>query len=692
MENNFFQKIKYPFLLIIFVSIFLLALPNITKAVIDPFTPFKKKMEAIEHYVQPVALFLIIILFVFAIVLIILLISVIAFDWIIRQNLEMVSIHTDIVRIGWDFVAGIANMFLILIFIACAFAIILKIESFQVKKVLPMLIIVALLMNFSLVFIGMLIDVANIFYNTFLPPPETSLIRELTGPFIESGVSSVATQIAAIIASAKLKITPFVGPFFHSVFIAVIPIIILPNIIHLVLQTIISIILIIIFFLYIVIFAGRIFIIQILAILSPLAFLALILPQTKQLWDKWWKWLLEWLFVGIFLLFFLRLGFLLFSLFEEDHDLRIPISWFVIGEGGIGSYFWFYLFVIIYLGIALYIAKKFIPEYAEQGITAAKAVLTKGTLVKTAALGGRAMFKELKGGAREGALKVKELEEKEQGGESLTRMEKVAKVTGNWGRKMHHWAGTTPELERDKEIKQEQEELNEKFEDNISAMQEATPISGRFLSDTQKIARLNHAIEKRGARGIKDLGLNDEELSKMLMIAPSYTTQNAIKHRPDLIENEETREAIQRIMLPDKFDKDDSGEYKDKDIQAMISSGIITKDDLGDPNKEQELITRSIYYKIVTSLKVKDIENLTSGALNDKKWQESAALHLSPHLLIELARVHGASRANQILSSVPVEEIAKHNSTVLLMTHSPGAQSVGISPLEYTTEETEEDE
>jgi len=63
-----------------------------------------------------------------------------------------------------------------------------------------------------------------------------------------------------------------------------------------------------ILFSYAIFFYTRIFVIQILTVLAPLAILAAALPQTKDYFDMWKKWLLGWAFGGILVLFLLVLG------------------------------------------------------------------------------------------------------------------------------------------------------------------------------------------------------------------------------------------------------------------------------------------------------------------------------------------------------------------------------------------------
>lgn len=74
---------------------------------------------------------------------------------------------SSIVQIGWAVTRDFANMFFILILLGIALDFILF-NSFGVKKMLPRLLLVALLINFSLPIAGMLIDVASVFTKFFL--------------------------------------------------------------------------------------------------------------------------------------------------------------------------------------------------------------------------------------------------------------------------------------------------------------------------------------------------------------------------------------------------------------------------------------------------------------------------------------------------------------------------------------------
>jgi len=79
----------------------------------------------------------------------------------------------DIAAIGWKVARDVANMVFILVMIVIAFATILRIERYGIKQLLPRLIIIALLINFSMVLCFVLVDFTNILANYFINNAQT---------------------------------------------------------------------------------------------------------------------------------------------------------------------------------------------------------------------------------------------------------------------------------------------------------------------------------------------------------------------------------------------------------------------------------------------------------------------------------------------------------------------------------------
>src|SRR3989344_5674376 len=74
----------------------------------------------------------------------------------------------DAITIGWGITRDVANIFFIFILLIIAIATILRLESYGAKQLLPKLIIVALLINFSLVIATTIVDASNILAFTFI--------------------------------------------------------------------------------------------------------------------------------------------------------------------------------------------------------------------------------------------------------------------------------------------------------------------------------------------------------------------------------------------------------------------------------------------------------------------------------------------------------------------------------------------
>ncbi|MEK7463068.1 MAG: hypothetical protein AAB621_01750, partial [Patescibacteria group bacterium] len=88
------------------------------------------------------------------------------FDWAL--NLNSAILQNPAVRVGWPIARDITNLGFVLLILIIAFSTILRMGEFTAKKALPKLIIAALLINFSLLFVGMFLDFTGILTNFFI--------------------------------------------------------------------------------------------------------------------------------------------------------------------------------------------------------------------------------------------------------------------------------------------------------------------------------------------------------------------------------------------------------------------------------------------------------------------------------------------------------------------------------------------
>src|SRR3989344_1686572 len=87
-------------------------------------------------------------------------------NWSLEFNNSLLS--SPIVQSGWLITRDLANLGFVLAIIVIAFATILRLESYEMKKTIGRLIIAALLVNFSLVIAGVFLDFSAILTQFFI--------------------------------------------------------------------------------------------------------------------------------------------------------------------------------------------------------------------------------------------------------------------------------------------------------------------------------------------------------------------------------------------------------------------------------------------------------------------------------------------------------------------------------------------
>lgn len=223
----------------------------------------------------------------------------------------------DSINIGWGISRDVANMFFILILLGIAIATILRVQSYGAKALLPKLIVIALLINFSLSIGYIIIDFSNVlgtgFYTELLKAgkgqgisgvvfsnTKFSNTQNLSGststtwPFLlgGGGIAAVACSLggyvswagcigAGLAGSAVIKVYEFIksaGDFasaaqyfqwiaFPVIYGAVLIFVLLVGSLFLI---------------------SRFIVLALALILAPLAFVFYILPDTEPYWKKWW--------------------------------------------------------------------------------------------------------------------------------------------------------------------------------------------------------------------------------------------------------------------------------------------------------------------------------------------------------------------------------------------------------------------
>lgn len=210
------------------------------------------------------------------------------------------------VSVGWGVARDIVNLLLIFILLYIAISTILQVAGYGAKELLLTLIIIAFLVNFSLVITKLIIDASNVlavsFYNTF--PKGTDGGVKISEVFKTAlGLEKIA------IAEDAIKKADGGILFLATIFGAAV-----------------ALIAGFIFLVFAALFFIRMVVLMILMILAPLAFAAHVLPSTQQHASKWWSSLFNQSFFAPAALFMLYLAARIASSGFIENSLGINIK------------------------------------------------------------------------------------------------------------------------------------------------------------------------------------------------------------------------------------------------------------------------------------------------------------------------------------------------------------------------------
>ena len=220
------------------------------------------------------------------------------FDFLIDQTIVNFSYYFQeyfdaSITIAWEVFRDIGNIVMIAIFIFIAFAVILNSETYGLKKFGVRILIIAVLINFSLFFTKVVIDISNIIASQF----RQEISRTVNLPANES-ISGVFLQKAGLSNSITGALTNSASNTLGAAF---------SENGGLWSYTILSILFLtisgsVLLFGSILLFT-RFITFLLLMVVSPLAFVAYMTPSLDSYWTKWWNLLLKnALFAPLFLL------------------------------------------------------------------------------------------------------------------------------------------------------------------------------------------------------------------------------------------------------------------------------------------------------------------------------------------------------------------------------------------------------
>jgi len=263
---------------------------------------------------------------------------------------------------GWETFRDLANIVLIFGFLAIGIGTILQLENYGIGKLLPTLIIVALLVNFSFFFTRVIIDGGNL-----LATRTYEAIQDCGKP--EPDACKISNQFMdALKLTSLYKVDINTGE-------ASLPALSPENIITIgIMGTLLFLVTTFVFLAAAFLLAIRFVVLIFLIILAPLAFVAMAIPPLTGQARKWWKLLINYtIFAPIyfFLLFFVLRVVKDFNFGKLDATFAQSVV--TDGEVRIESFTLFlnFLIAIIFMVAALFIAK-------DLGIRGGEAALSAG--------------------------------------------------------------------------------------------------------------------------------------------------------------------------------------------------------------------------------------------------------------------------------------------------------------------------
>jgi hypothetical protein len=262
-------------------------------------------------------------------------------SFMLQPNLYNFTTEPIIVQ-GWIMVRDICNLFFLLILLFIAFCTILQIEKYHLKKNLLTLVIMALLINFSKPIAIFIFDGAQLLMNYFLGGMGNygTTVTNLAGiadiiyrdlPGFWATAASSANGGGGFSGSAVQYLFAIIFMFMYAVALIVIAV-------------------------YLVI---RIVALWLIVIISPLAFLAMAVPDFKKMSSQWWDALFKYSYVGPAMAFFLwlstRLATSFFVTAARNYKENVVISMASLIS---------FITVIVFLYASLIMAQQFGIQFA----------------------------------------------------------------------------------------------------------------------------------------------------------------------------------------------------------------------------------------------------------------------------------------------------------------------------------------
>ncbi len=217
----------------------------------------------------------------------------------LNLNLHITEPTNLIVQSGWNIILNITNLGFVLAIIVIAFATVINYESYAIKKTIWKLIVAALLVNFSFVIAGAIVDVANTATQFMMQKSGTNdpaaWGSAMAAMFQPQQFLSVDKNFDPTGANTKGITEGSLNPF-----ISIIASIIFGAVFTFIAAMTLFTVGVMLFVRYVTL--------SFLLMFSPIIWLARVFPFTAKYWSMWWQRFLKWTFFAPIMMFFMYLA------------------------------------------------------------------------------------------------------------------------------------------------------------------------------------------------------------------------------------------------------------------------------------------------------------------------------------------------------------------------------------------------
>lgn len=515
------------------------------------------------------------------------------------------------VQIGWEFARNFVNLLFLLILVFIGLATILRLQEYANQKTIAKLLIIALLVNFSPVLVGIIVDISNILTYYFvsqlgdLDISAFEVVRNLGLDYVDELVEADASAGEVFVNAVAFGIAMLI--FFGMATLA--------------------------FGAILLIFFFRLVLLWVLVILSPFAFAAYILPSTRIFWNRWISALIQWSIIGIPISFFLflashvlgsELGFLGDPPdFDESTGIRRSTSFIAVALEPFAAI----LLIFIGIGISFMLAPSGTQRIIRWGRRAAA--------VGAGVLGARAVYDFARRKARESERLTKlatastadmavdpATGQKRTDWRSRTKRAAAAPFMPTFRAAGRTISSRAVESERAEFSKAEEVAKKNSLERNVSNLQGRTPLA-------TKLGTLKHVIKEGDLDDALKLGLSIDQVREVYNYAEGLDQHKEIAAAlPNLVQKEE--------FIPDIL--------ADEDTKRKYPG--LTETDLR-TGKHPELLTEA-YKKFIGGIKADRVKYLSKYALKNDDVLEGVIRGWDGRQLGNLYREQGKDAVDAI--------------------------------------------